>query len=123
MAPHESVIYTWEEPLKPHKLDLRVGLKRKAVSATTTSPPPYPLSGDYHSSMLSRHHGVTHAFTAMRLCLLVAHLRQAKEESGRRGFLLRRGVPYEFNANQSAVRIRLDEIGFQESIPVQVRMG
>lgn len=52
-----------------------------------------------------------------------AHLRQAKEESGRRGFLLRRGVPYEFNANQSAVRIRLDEIGFQESIPVQVRGG
>lgn len=72
MAPHESVIYTWEEPMKAHKLDLRVGLKRRATG----------------------------------------------EESSRRGLLHRR-VPYEFSANQSALKLRLDEIGLTEMINVQ----
>jgi len=28
LAPHESTIYTWEEPMRAHRLDLRVGLKQ-----------------------------------------------------------------------------------------------
>lgn len=82
LAPHESSMYAWEEPMKPHKLDLRVAI-RKGVPGRRASAAPVPDA-----------------------------------VVGRRG-LSRRGVPNEFTAKNSAVRVRLDEIGFAHAIPLQ----
>ena len=79
LAPHESTLYTWEEPLKAHRLDLRVGVKKGGGQ--------------------QQH-------------------QQHAAPAGRR--LLGRGhVPHEFVGKNSSIRVRLDEIGFVHSIPLQ----
>ena len=63
LAPHESAMYAWEEPMKSHKLDLRVALK-KGGGATPGPGPGQDHHGRRRRSIVVHPHRVANEFAS-----------------------------------------------------------